>query len=357
MSEYNKFLKMFNKAHSENEDASLSEREDIIPVRSIPAEESVEETPAEKAEAIEEKAEETEAPAEITVSGETATDSIPRSRFIKKNDAEFISVKGNSDKDIPTAATKYTDRLLPGIPEKKPVIEETPKTNTYSDNHAPKDKERKIIPVGDEEKAAARKTASEKATPAATAESQTRIIPSLVKKEEEEDLEPKVILEKIPEGVPTDETKPLQEKGKLLREIAKTSDGNLPDDDQLTMEGFGEEDNENIPDITSDDEALREELSKVREKRINSFRFWTKAHAETGESEDKSFSPAREELQLPDFLLKIREKFAHLDTDFTPVGEEEYQDPSRRKEIFSRLIEARKNTIIRTHEPGRNLLC
>lgn len=352
MSEYNKFLKMFNKAHSENEDASLSEREDIIPVRSIPAEESVEETPAEKAEAIEEKAEETEAPAEIPVSGETATDSIPRSRFIKKNDAEFISVKGNSDKDIPTAATKYTDRLLPGIPEKKPVIEEAPKTNTYSDNHAPKDKERKIIPVGDEEKAAARKTASEKATPAATAESQTRIIPSLVKKEEEEDLEPKVILEKIPEGVPTDETKPLQEKGKLLREIAKTSDGNLPDDDQLTMEGFGEEDNENIPDITSDDEALREELSKVREKRINSFRFWTKAHAETGESEDKSFSPSREELQLPDFLLKIREKFAHLDTDFTPVGEEEYQDPSRRKEIFSRLIEARKNTIIKAFITG-----
>lgn len=311
MSEYNKFLKMFNKAHSENEDASLSEREDIIPVRSIPAEESVDETPAEKAEAIEEKAEETEAPAEIPVSGETATDSIPRSRFIKKNDAEFISVKGNSDKDIPTAATKYTDRLLPGIPEKKPVIEETPKTNTYSDNHAPKDKERKIIPVGDEEKAAARKTASEKATPAATAESQTRIIPSLVKKEEEEDLEPKVILEKIPEGVPTDETKPLQEKGKLLREIAKTSDGNLPDDDQLTMEGFGEEDNENIPDITSDDEALREELSKVREKRINSFRFWTKAHAETGESEDKSFSPAVKNCSSLIFFLKSA-KSSHI---------------------------------------------
>ncbi len=352
MSEYNKFLKMFNKAHSENEDASLSEREDIIPVRNAPAEAPVEEKPAKETEIIEEDAEAAETAVEIPVSDDNATDSIPRSRFIKKNDAEFISVKGNSDKDVPTAATKYTDRLLPGIPEKKPVLEDTPKTNTYSDNHAPRDNERKIIPVCDEEKDAARKTASEKATPAATAESQTRIIPSLVKTEEEEDLEPKVILEKIPEGVPTDETRPLQEKGKLLREIAKTGDGNLPDDDQLTMEGFGEEDNENIPDITSDDEALKEELSKVREKRINSFRFWTKAHAETGESEDKSFSPSREELQLPDFLLKIRKKFAHLDTDFTPVGEEEYQDPSRRKEIFSRLIEARKNTIIKAFITG-----
>lgn len=358
MSEYNKFLKMFNKAHSENEDASLSEREDIIPVRNapstdIPAEAvPAEEKPAEKAEATEERSEAEDISDSLPASGEAATDNIPGHRFIKKNDAEFISVKKNSDKDVPTAATKYTDRLLPGIPEKKPVLEEEPKTNTYAENHAPRDNERKIIPVGDEEKAAARKTASEKATPAATAESQTRIIPSVVKNEEEGDLEPKVILEKIPEGVPTDETRPLQEKGKLLREIAKTSDGNLPDDDQLTMEGFGEENNDKIPDITAEDEALSEELSKVRQKRINSFRFWTKAAAETGESADKSFSPSREELQLPSFLLKIREKFEHLDTDFTPVGEEEYQDPSRRKEIFSRLIEARKNTIIKAFIAG-----
>ena len=173
MSEYNKFLKMFNKVQSENEDASLSEREDIIPVRNAPVEAPVEEQQETAEQITEEKTEETAAPEEIPVSDETASDSIPRSRFIKKNDAEFISVKGNADKDIPTAATKYTDRLLPGIPEKKPVLEDTPKTNTYSDNHAPRDGERKIIPVGEEEKDAARKTASGKATPAATAESQT----------------------------------------------------------------------------------------------------------------------------------------------------------------------------------------
>ena len=352
MSEYNKFLKHFNKAQPENEDSSLSEREDIIPVRnpagSVPAEEAA----AEEA-AVPEVTADSNVSDKLPVSAEESSDSIPGARFIKKNDAQFISVKGNNDKDIPTSAKKYTDRLLPGIPGKKPVIDdEEEKTNTYSDNHAPRDNERNIIPLGNEEKDAARKTASVKATPSATAESQTRIIPSLIKPEEEEDLEPKVILEKIPEEAASDETKPLQAKGKLLREIAKTSDGNPVDDDQLTMDGFGEEDNESLPEITSDDEALREELSKVREKRINSFRFWTKAASETGESEDKSFSPAREELQLPEFLLNIRKKFAHLDTDFTPVGEEEYRDPSRRKEIFSRLIEARKNTIIKAFAAG-----
>ncbi len=363
MSEYNKFLKHFNKSQAADEDASLSEREDIIPVRN-PAEPAVKDNEEQQnivtssadteviADADAGETTENDAVTEIPASDEKETDSIPGHRFIKKNDAQYISVKGNNDKDIPTAAKKYTDRLLPGIPEKKAVVEESPKTNTYSDNHAPKDSERKIIPLGDEEKDAARKSASVKATPAATAESQTRIIPSLVETETDEDLEPKVILEKIPEGTVSGETKPLQAKGKLLREIAKTSDGSLPDEDQLTMDGFNEEDNENIPDISSDDEALREELSRVREKRIKNFRFWTKSAVETGESEDKSFAPGREELKLPGFLLKIREKFRHLDTDFTPVGEEEYQDPSRRKEIFSRLISARKYTIITAFVTG-----
>ena len=48
MSEYNKFLKMFNKAHSDNEDASLSEREDIIPVRNAAPEAQQEEKTAEE---------------------------------------------------------------------------------------------------------------------------------------------------------------------------------------------------------------------------------------------------------------------------------------------------------------------
>ncbi len=363
MSEYNKFLKHFNKLQSGNEDASLSEREDIIPVRSsadavvegnvtVKEDEAVSEKSAKSQESEPEIITDEKTAAELPASEEKETDSIPGYRFIKKNDAQFISVKGNKDKDIPTAAKKYTDRLLPGVPETKPVIEEPVKTNTYSENHAPKDSDRKIIPLGDEEKDAARRTASVKATPSATAEAQTRIIPSLVETEAEEDLEPKVILEKIPESTVSDETKPLQAKGKLLREIAKTSDGSLSDDDQLTMDGFKEEDNENIPHISSDDEALREELLRVREKRINNFRFWTKSAVETGESADKSFAPGREELQLPGFLLKIREKFSHLDTDFTPVGEEEYQDPSRRKEIFSRLIEARKYTIIKAFVAG-----
>ncbi len=346
MSEYNKFLKHFNKQNIEEADPSLSEREDIIPVRNAPAVPAEEAAPAEQPESPVQEIHE-EPPAQTT---EESTDSIPKSRFIKKTDAEFISVnsKGN---DIPTNATKYTDRLLPGIPEKKAPGISLTKTNTYADNHAPQDTERKIIPADDAKKEEARKATDTNKTPAETAESQTRILPSVIDKDRPEEEEGGVIIEKIPESTSDDKTKPLQAKGRLLREIAKTSDGDIIDDDQLKMDGFGEEDNTGIPDIT-DETALREELSKVREKRINSFRFWTKSAVETGESDDKSFSPRREEKKIPDFLIKVRKKFEHLDTDFTPVGEEEYQDPSRRKEIFNRLIEARKTTIIKAFIVG-----
>ena len=353
MSEYNKFLKHFNNQNTDETDPSLSEREDIIPVHgAVPAEaeQSIPETQKSAPEGS--SAEAAPAPEAIPAQGDS-TDSIPKGRFIKSGDAQFISVNGKNN-DVPTAATKYTDRLLPGIPEKKSPEIAAPKTNTYADNHAPQDTERKIISAGDPEKEEARKTSEEKNTPAATAESQTRILPKIIEEEDAETDEAQtgVIVEKLPEN--DDKTKPLQAKGRLLREIAKTSDGDsddIIDDDQLKMDGFSEEDNENIPDIT-DEAALKEELSKVREKRINSFRFWTKSAVETGESDDKSFSPRREEKKLPDFLISIRKKFEHLDTDFTPIGEEEYQDPSRRKEIFNRLIEVRKTTIIKAFIVG-----
>lgn len=351
MSEYNKFLKHFNKQNIEESDPSLSEREDIIPVHGAAPAENQESTPAAEDTAAVSTAEAADIPAQPPAE-EDSTDSIPKGRFMKQNDAQYISVNGKNN-DVPTAATKYTDRLLPGIPEKKSPEIAAPRTNTYADNHAPQDTERKIIPATDPEKEEARKNTEEKNTPAATAESQTRILPRVIEQTEEADeAETGVIVEKLPEN--DDKTKPLQAKGRLLREIAKTSDGDsddIIDDDQLKMDGFSEEENESIPDIT-DETALREELSKVREKRINSFRFWTKSAVETGESDDKSFSPPREEKKLPDFLINIRRKFEHLDTDFTPVGEEEYQDPSRRKEIFNRLIEARKTTIIKAFIVG-----
>lgn len=359
MSEYNKFLKHFNKTHSPDGEDALSEREDIIPIKtataSLPETEKTEEAEAlyeENTEAAVTKSEETVSDEISVISAADSTDDIPKARFIKKNDAEFISVKSKNSQDVPTTATKYTDRLLPNIPEKKPAEESIEKASTYLDNHSPKDAERKIIPADEEEKESARRLTVKNQTPEKMALSQTRIIPSIVTAEEEEDLEPAVILEKIPENADGEKTKPLSAKGNLLREIAKTSDTSADDDDQLKMEGFSDESNEDIPDITNDDEALREELSKVREKRINSFRFWTKSAVETGESDDKSFSPRREERKLPAFLVKIQKKFEHLDTDFTPVGEEEYQDPSRRKEIFSRLIEARKYTIIKAFIVG-----
>ena len=360
MSEYNKFLKQFNKQLGVEDDSSLSEREDIIPIKTAvvsEAEAVKEEAASDVAEAEKtiadevliaaEKRSEAEIPSDVS---EESMDSIPKSRFIKTSDVEFISVSSKNS-DSPTAATKYTDRLLPVIPEKKSSLTEAPRTNTYIENHSPKDSERKIVPLTEEERDEAKSFRPENRTPSETARSQTRIIPTVISDEDTAELHPDVIVEKIPVDEENGETKPLVAKGKLLREIAKTSDGLIEDENQMRMDGFGEEDNTGIPDIT-DDAALREELSKVREKRINSFRFWTKSATETGESNDKSFAPRREERRLPGFLLDIRKKFEHLDTDFTPVGEEEYQDPSRRKEIFSRLIEARKSTIIKAFIVG-----
>ena len=76
MSEYNKFLKHFNKAQPENADSSLSEREDIIPMRnpagSVPAEEAAAEEEAAVEEAVEEAPQEeaTEETAEEVVEEE-----------------------------------------------------------------------------------------------------------------------------------------------------------------------------------------------------------------------------------------------------------------------------------------------
>ncbi len=365
MSEYNKFLSHFNKNKKAEEDGSLSDREDTIPVTGAlrsPTENSAatenedftSEPQENAAEEIKETAKDCSPKEKITESEEilpeaTDTDTVSRGRFIKKNDAQFIAVNKDNRQDIPTTATKYTDRLLPKIPERKISQLPSRRSATYDDIHSPAPEAQLFQPLDDEEKAKARKTSSAKQTPEKTAQAQTKILPSLIKEEAVAEETKEVIVEKLPENVASDKTKDISTKGSLLREIAKTSGQGADDTDdgQMTIEGFMEEDNSDIPDLTKDDETVLEELSKVREKRIRNFRFWTKSAVETGESEDKSFSPQREEVRLPAFLSGVRQKFAHLDTDFVPMGEEEYQDPSKRKEIFSALMNLKKSTLIK----------
>ncbi len=356
MSEYNKFLKYFNK--DKNEDESLSEREDIIHIKDGAEKTPINNTNRESDEAAADEAadtavQETEAPLpeneetdEIQLKSENGDNAEP-SGFIKVTDAQYIAVNSKNRNEVPTAAEKYTDRLLPKIPRKEPVTEPPKTKSSYELNHAP-DSENNFIPLDKKETEEVRQNSDTRQTPENTAEEQLKIFPHTIKDEESEGGFG-TILEKKPSEAPEGETKYISRKGDLLREIAKSSDEGFAqrDEAQMMMEGF--ENDEDIPiiDTSDDEELLRRELKKVREKRIKNFKFWTKAAEETGESEDKSFSPRKEETKLPAFLENIRLRFEHLDTDFLSFTEDEFSDPSRRKEIFASLLTAKKNVLIK----------
>lgn len=354
MSERNPFSKFFNK----NDDSEDSAREDIIPVK-----EPFSSAPEDKKESTEKEAEK---PAEEAAAPEASpsdkeenenkkesADTVPAARFIKTNNTPFISTKGESDTDVPTTATKYTDRLLPKVPERKTHTGYTGKINTYTANHSPAPGSARFIPADSEEIKDEKKTGSKPETPEKTAAPQIKLTPSEINPPTEDDSEPKVIVEKLPDKQQdSGRTKPIGSKGDLLREIAKssaTTSEDIPeDDDQMMMDGFSEDEEAAAEKKAAEEEALEKELSEVREKRIRNFRFWTKSAVETGESEDKSFSAPKEEKKLPAFLEKISQRFSHLDTDFASTDCDEYTDPSKRKEVFSHLINTRKTVIFRT---------
>lgn len=353
MSEYNNFLKHFNRLKNAKA-STASDREDIIPVKAtdtdIPqragfedfTENQTEEIKENELQITEKLAGEDE---NMSDNSEELSDDVPNTRFIKTNSTPFISVNAETDSEVPTAVEKYTDRLNPRQPEKRKKTGYTGKINTYDANHSPMAGTPKFITVADEVKREARESTSLKQTPEKTAESQTKIIPTVIEKEEITVGEPKVILEKLPENTTSDKTKVINNKGSLLREIAKTSGSLTQEDiDQLTMDGFTREEAENN---TQETEILEKELTEVREKRMNDFNYWSNGNSPTGESDDKSIS-ASDEKTLPGFLSFFLEKFGHLDTDFVPVGDEEFTDPTKRKEIFSRLINIRKGLIIKT---------
>lgn len=356
MSERNPFSKFFNK----NEDSEDSAREDIIPVAepfSSAADGLKEETTEETAEKItepEEAPDTSPVPEEKKEDKKESADTVPTARFIKTSNTPFISTKRESESDVPTTATKYTDRLLPKVPERKTHTGYTGKINTYTANHSPAPGSVKFIPADSDELKEATQNTPKPQTPEKTAVPQTKLAPSEITPPEEEETEPKVIVEKLPEKQVSDKTKHIGSKGDLLREIAKSSSSSsedIPeedDDNQMMMDGFSEEEAVSEDIKTAEDEELEKKLSEVRQKRIKNFRFWTKSAVETGESEDKSFSVPKEDKKLPDFLEKISQKFSHLDTDFASTACDEYSDPSKRKEVFSHLINIRKSVIFRT---------
>lgn len=270
---------------------------------------------------------------------ETPDDSVSDSvlpRFIKTNATPFVSVSQNAEpetdgKDI----DKYSDRLNVKAPEKKPFTGYTAKLNIYTANHSSPADGGRMIRTPEE-------PAVEEDEDMKIADIGSEDFASLVDKPED-----------IPEGADAAPTRPIQDaRGSLLREIAGTADdGVRRNPDQLMMEGFdnvGKKDDEEIAREQAADEELQTELKKTRQRRISSFKFWDKQqNTADGTTQDEKFSDRREKKALPGFLQKLEDKFAHLDTAFTPVPGDEYTDFNRRKETFNHLIAARKSVLLR----------
>lgn len=357
MSEYNKFLKQFNQSKNPDK-AEESENEDIIPVKNTEAKFSEH---AQKTEenntlqnSVSEEKEQTVKDGENTFDSTVSekdtvqTDTLPSVKFIKTDDTPFISAT-QKDEELATSSQKYTDRFLPKIPERKINSEHSGKVNTYAVNHSPNGNTPKIITEEKQENSEDTKTAEEAKSAdnsvlaekvKAAFDGKTKVIPSLSAQDENSDSQIETEKSENSEKTEKGETKHINAKSELLRKLAKSSVG-TGDDSTPTSDELPDDEDSSTPV----DEVLATELSGVREKRIKSFRFWTKQEATTGESEDKSFNVKSDEKQLPEFLRKAAEKFSYLDTDFTPVGEDEYTDPSKRKEIFSKLIGIRKKVI------------
>lgn len=373
MSEYNKFLDQFNKSKNPDGNA-LSDNEDIITLAGAHEVEKISGT-SEKAgestsvptqvegEKIFDNVEmsESDEPTEYVEQAKQAESTektekpVSSAKFINPDAAEFISTDKSEVSDGTLEAEKYTDRFVTRAPERKIKTGYTGKINTYTANHSPEVGASSMIHKEENATSSDKTEQAEQTIQTAQAEQtekteQAEFYGEFAKSKERTKKIPLrgIPIEKAADGTRESEDdsgmKVVGDKGELLRELAKSSLGAETEDTQLSMEGFNKTESESTV-AAAEDEQLSDELSQVRQKRIKSFRFRTKQAVETSESEDKSFNAAAEEKKLPSFLEKTAERFAHLDTDFTPTGKDEYTDPSKRKEIFSHLINIRKKVV------------
>lgn len=247
-------------------------------------------------------------------------------RFIKTGDTPFLSVRAEkAEAETATEVTKFSDRLSTQAAEERIHTGFTGKMHTYDTVHAVSENGGRMIdaaleeeqirfdvPDGDVKRASPALFSS----PAAESE----------------------------EGAPTKHIG----RGDLLREIAGTADEDVRrNPDQLMMEGFDKVGIKTEEEVRSE-EALLEELSKTRERKIGDFRFWGKKHdGGEGGTQDETYGRIRVSRALPAFLEKISERFSHLETPFAPVNTEEYTEYTRRREGFEALKKARLVTLIR----------
>lgn len=265
-------------------------------------------------------------------------------RFIKTGTTPFVSVSGHNDsEEEPTDVEKFTDRLSNRAKEKKKETV-TASSSGYAQFHAADDGTQKFMkPQKEDENVEV--SADDNAPEEDLADDKTKVI---TVSEEFGD-----ILEES--GSPTKYIDP--SKGSLLREIALTANDDIRHNpDQLMMEGFNKEEEEaekaRLASL-EEEKKLEQELSEVRKKRVNNFHFWNKQEtAQTAENTDEKFSADAEKTSLPQFLKpvaeKFSEKFSHLNSDFTPIDHDEFEEFESRKNVFTKLLQTRRQSLIQT---------
>ena len=257
-------------------------------------------------------------------------------RFIKQETAETISTAPQDESASGTAITKYTDRLEASLEEDgKEHTGYTGKIDTVSANSAAQrdpgaESDTKSIP------ASVFDAAFREATADGRQEEQTKHIdlPKDAVQTDDEDVSP---------------TKPIGSgKGSLLVEIArKNAEETGEDPDQLVLEGFLNKEEAKKEEEKRAEKEMRRELNKTRQKRINDFHFWSKADAEAGKSPDGAFASGPEKNGLPEMLKKFTSRFEGIESGFLSFSCDEYKDPNDHRAIFKKLMDIRRNTLIR----------
>ena len=322
MSEYSKFLNYFNskKGSAKKEEQDFSgELADFMARQEDPSS--------------------APAPAELTYIDEKKdADAQPQgdvsfgkneSRFIKQETAEVFSLNPPEEPAAETTVEKFTDRLDPSAGDNGDAEEHTGytgKIDTVSANSGAPEGETKPLPESVFD-AARRETAAQ--------EPKTKPIVLPGTGEANAD-----------EGGPT---KPIGSgKGSLLVEIAKKNAEEAGEDpDQLMLEGFFEKEEEKKEADEQAEKEMRQELHKTRQKRINDFHFWSKAGTEAGKSPDGAFASGPEKNGLPELLKKFTSKFEGIESGFLDFSCDEYKDPNEHRAVFKKLMEIRRNTLIR----------
>ncbi len=265
-------------------------------------------------------------------------------RFIKSGETPFVSTCENTDAEEETTdVEKYTDRLSHRSKNKK-RSSKSAAVSSYAKNHSSDSSTEKFIKaVENEEKS----EVTEDIPPVDEATETDNKTKTLEISEDFNDILAET-------GEPTKYFD--SEKGSLMREIALTANDDIRQNpDQLMMEGFDTAEQEEKARLAAleEEKRLEQELSEVRRKRVDNFRFWNKnGNSEATQVDDEKFSADAEKTSLPMFLKpfadKFSAKFEHLNNDFTPVDSEEFEEFDSRKKVFTSLLETRRSALFKT---------